>query len=655
MNTGESFRSYTPAELITVGRNSFRTAEKYGISLKLKDTIYLFDKHLPIPGKRSRKRIKKTVTALQQEAVFENTEFDEGQRLAAWLDQTALPVILSQENAGRDMLQTPVLVRQGRSGQTESLSLASVLSLPPEVSDKLDPDITSVLNQRELFWKRYGITSGPELQEFLRNNFTRRKITFEEKLPAEIEWLKAVYPEDYRFLENIAEQYNVTLVTCNQSPDRVLKNVRYIATGSQHKFVSTWLPDFVTEGLDPFVLASDRTALEEKLHIKQNLAQRIQEKNPFLGDLEESLAEDEFDKKSDFRTSMQLIRDFIPLYMSVEISNGRIDPETRKRIQEINGRLTQGIGREYALKKLLYDDAGSVSKDAQRLLKVTAFAALFAQILESYLHLPWIAKCLAAMTDDISGEAVEYFALKGIDVSNEEFRERFPALITTLIAATGAATTVETTRLFNANVAGAQYMASAVLLSLVTSILTSKYLGKGYKELAKEGKLREYYPVVPPEEVSLIKQITQEMGLTSPPEIWSGLEAALAHDTDSIMTIDEKRAAFYRFAEGKESQVIFDRLREPPSFTVMKHGVKEAMGINPTRLGVGATSLAAPGIGFVIGPAILPHPLAYAAAGALEGIGGIGTLLGYKYAFPHVWNHHVRQIIKESQENERET
>src|SRR5882672_4763247 len=376
-------------------------------------------------GPVRRRRRKKMQRAIHTQALRENKEYDANEDLQRWISQSILLPAISFESVGNTMLLTPNLKKPSAGDSSDSFVLDSILHFDTSTLAHIDPESAVTLEQREQFWNNYDIRNGPESQILLQDNFTRKEINFDGKLPVEMQWLRAIHPDDYAFLEAQAKNnHAVTLTLCNQTPPKILKSIRDIATGSQHKFVTTWLPDLMMEDPDPIILQSDRATLEKVFHKQKNAAEKIKTIDPFTGQLIESVSTDEYSEKSDFEAAIGRIKDFLPLFMTIEVNNagGTLDLQAKGKIQEINQKLTEGLGKRYALRKLLFDDAESVSKEAQKILKVTTVTGLAATLLEDYLHLPGIAKFIAASTDDIAGEASEIKALLEVAVSWEEIR-----------------------------------------------------------------------------------------------------------------------------------------------------------------------------------------------------------------------------------------
>lgn len=654
-----------------------QTAEEHEIPLNARDVALilgyendesliskisnLIKEKLPLIKGREEK-FKAVVGHIQEKALFENQEFDESKRFSEWIEQfnpTELAgARLVSASVSDAMMEIPIITITKQDGTTATFELSNLLNLTKEQLTKLPEYIQKDLEARREFWEMYVMTSGPELKNFLEQNFFHEDIQFSENESlAEIEWLKTVYPEDYAFLENLKKQGSeIRLVTCRQSPDNVLGAVRHIATESQHKFVSTWLPDMIREGTRPVVLRKDIEVLEKQYSDRLKIVQEIQNQAEFRKQLVAKLFREELTQKTDFLRSIEQIEGFTPFYISIEVSGGNISPEDILRIREINQKFDSGIGNEYAKRKLLFDDANEISEEAQNIIKAMAIVGPAAHVLEHSFHLPGIAKFLAASTDDIMSEWAEISALRGAGISWKEIRSRFKTLAPAIPIAFALAGVVEPARqMLNERLAGAIFSSAAVFLSAVTCTLSAKMFAEKYGELAKEGKLREFYPVISEEELEKIKSATETLNVEVTPEkIWSAIEDSLRRLGEDEGSIQEKRELFFRFVQSKDAEEILKGLEQPSFLKRYKEGTKEAMGINPARFGIAMGAFTSPVFGFLAGPTFLARPLLYALAGSYESAAGVGSIIGYKKIFPLLWRHHVREEIRKKIKESKE-
>lgn len=610
-----------------------------------------------------RRKIRKVMKAMHEESNHENTEFVEQEKLRQWANTNpSSPIQLFWEAVGHDMLQTPSLIKRNKNGDEQSFLLNNILSIPDDVKEKLDPEAVDRLSKRKEFWNRYGITSGPQLQSSLETNFKRKEVALDERLPVEMKWLKATYPQDFEFLQNLQREHNykIELIKCSQSPEAVLSSIRDVALASQEKFVSTWLHDFIVNDHAPIMLESDKKLLKETLDLQKIGAERKRQKGKFLiGDLSEVLAEETYERLMNLDNSLDLVRNFIPLYMSIDVDNEHDDPTTREnirsKIKSINEKFTAELNKEYALKRLHFDDSGSISKKSLEVLKTTLLVGAGAEILERLLHLPDVAKGIAASSDDVLNELASLYALNAIGISWKELLiKRGKFLLPTLGVAVAMAFTVEKAREINERLAGSQFMTSAVLLSAATIVLSTIYFGKNYNKLAKEGKLRDHFPIVSKNELEEIKNESTESEQLTTENVWNNIEKILRKNGEADGSVTEKRAMFERFAKGKGYQQLIEQLQNPSKADTIKNALKEAIGINPSTLGIAIAAFSAPFIGAAFAPIFLPVPILYAIAGSFEGIVGVSTAVAYKRLwFPYSWRRYVNKKINNFEENKK--
>jgi|GEM_PF-5983098 len=624
-----------------------------------------------------RRKLRKIEKALQKEQDKREKEQTEGARLQDWLkSDSTVPLTLSWHSTGREYMQTPSLVKtevpEGQFAE-RAFALGSTLSLPYELLDgRLDHADRDKLQAREAFWKRYDINTGQELQEFLIKNFKRTTIDFGEKLPVEMRWLEAAYPDDFAYLKTLKEEHGLTieLVKSVKAPNAVGDSIRSVATGSYRGFVSPWFKSFVREGKEPLMLDSDRellaamrivqktgseairtgdTKIRRRLHIKPK---------PIVADVKDALIDHSYEKKLDHDKSLGLIRDFVPLSMSLSVTDKRdgsyLSDEVRTRVEAINTRLGETIGKDYAAKRLSFEDSQSVSKKSVELLTWTLGVAGVSTVLEA-LHAGPVAKFIAASSDDVINEAA---ALASLSIAEDKtvielLKKRAKFLGPVLGSAMALAAGVDWIKtVWGDRIGGAAFMIAATMLSGAT-VLTSGYgLAKNYAALAREGKIPDYYPIIPEEAATQIKEKLQQAE-AEPLDIkqatWNGIAAFLQQHGEDEKSIAQKQHLFDRFAQGKEAQKIFDQIKNPSWLASFAHGLKEATVINPSGGFILGASVAAPFVGLLLGPFFLANPLLYATAGSLEGQTGVVGALAHRGWFSKSWEKQVERKIKDLQ------
>lgn len=615
-------------------------------------------KYTPLFLKSRKQRFDRVIRYIQEGAELENEEFDEDCRFSTWMDHQNSDRLaqarLTADTVSHTRMETPILSLGESSNAELNFSLEKLLNVSEKHLKKLPRTVQDVLVDRKEFWNGHGFASGPELKAFLEENFSRQEVSFDQKDPIEFSWLKTVHPEDYSFLKGLKDSGStVRLVTCRKSPDSVLDAVRHIATDSQRKYVSTWLRGLVCDGVQPVVTKKDIENIER--HYDRRIAgvQDIGGDDAvFRKKVITKMFADELPQKKDFKQSMDLISGFVPMYMYIEVSgpNCTTDEIQALRIREINKKFSHGVGNEYALRKIIFDDADNVSEKAQTIMYAMAVIGPAAHVLEHTLELPWLAKFAAASTDDVMSEWAEISALLSAGVKWSEIRSRFKVLAPALVVASVLAASVDPAReTLGDRAAGAIYSTAAVFLSAVTCVLSAKLFADEYGALAREGKLQGFCPTIGAEEVEKIRKELEKTGETIKPEnIWSLLEKVLQKFGDDEATIKEKQKQFFAYTQSKEGKDVFEGLNEPSTLKRYKAGVKEAMGVNPARFGIAMGSFTSVIFGFLAGPLFLREPILYAGAGSYESFAGAASILGHKMNFPGSWRRFVKKKISQT-------
>lgn len=653
------------AEDISRALTLIEAANRADVKLSAKDIAYgLGYERAPVMGRRidavkhrlprlkSRcDRLKEVVDHLHQRATWEQQEREDRASLTEWFGsqgpQTRASLDVDFAGADGALMMQPLTVRV-QASEDNAFDAGHMVSWPPEVLAALPSEQREWLDARRDLWNALGVESGPQVPVFIEDHFESVTFRADGDMPREIERLSELSPAAKRTLDKLHRQgATLQFVKCKQTPDGVLEAIRHVATQSQHNFVSNWLPDLVKADIEPTVIQADRDRINEN-HPKQwakSLA-KVDDAS-FRGQLLERQSAGELADKLDFTRSTGLIRTFSGSVMRVTASGG--DAASTRELAALNATLGSTFGREYAHRLLTADDANSTSEGAQAIIKSLAVMAPTVEIVQDALHLGGVAKFIAASGDDVMAEAAELSALRGAGMTPAEMRKRVVFLAPFAAAALAAASSIdEVAHKVGERVGGALFSVGAVLLSAVTGIMSVKYFAGQYRQLEQEGKLPGHL-ALPPELHGRLDELS-EMDL-SKERLMTIVDDAL---TSCGAEPAEREAVVARMnqLDAPEIAAAFLEQSKPVGWReAWGAGAREAMGINPARLGLTIGTYTSPLMGAALGPYFLHQPVLYAIAGSYETIIGAASIWAYKRTFDARWNRYVsRQEASEDQD-----
>ena len=278
-------------------------------------------------------------------------------------------------------------------------------------------------------------------------------------IPVEIRYIFSQYPEYKDKVRKILAQGKAIGVrTVLRTPENILKAVHTISVHSQHNYILTWLPALLKDKHLPHITPQDRTAA---LRHGENLDEAVQ-----------TILHDHLRFKK---------------LVLIDEENVGID-DTEKRFMTELSELIYPLQVDYAVFRVIADNARERTKIAQAIVKMLLIVGPIAHVLEKFPD--GIGKLFAASADDVLGETAEIMALRGSGFSWKELLRRSRILVPVFALATWGAFSVhgliESGRLV---AGGVVFGLSAVALSLTTAIQSVFMYRANLFKLHTEGKV----------------------------------------------------------------------------------------------------------------------------------------------------------------------
>jgi hypothetical protein len=597
-----------------------------------------------LPGAKSRSdRFRDVIGHQQQRAIWQHEERELGEQMSGWFEQLdggqrASLDVTPAATGGPPWMQPLTLHTAG--GSAIELDASHTLSWPADILAALPRETCAMLETRGKIWNTLGVESGPEAAALIDAHFERVTFDADGPLPGEVARLVELHPQMASTLRKLQQQgATLAFVRCTETPDTVLDAIRHIAVKSQHNFVSTWLPGLVAHDIEPEVTRDDVDAVRESSVKHRERALAKVDEDGFRGKVVARQFDESLDDDLDFTRSIGLIQTFSQSVMGVTATGA--DGASIRQLGALNRSLNDHFGREYARRRMIMDDANRTSEGAQTIIKSLAVMAPLVEVIQDVLHLGPVAQSLAAAGDDALSEGAEISALKGAGMTNEELRQRLKTIAPFGVLALGMAGSIdEVVQELGDHVGGALFSSSAVLLSFVTGALSIKYFADHYRQLEREDKL--------PPEMHLDARSRQQLDALSKVkltkrELLKIVDTSLERSGAAPAERDALRARLARFSERR----LMRRLRKEgalvPRSKAVVAGTKEAIGVNPARLGLMLGTLSSPAVGFALGPEFLHQPVLYAIAGSYETIVGALSIWAYGRSFDSRWKGFVRR------------
>jgi hypothetical protein len=597
-----------------------------------------------IPGmKTEAQRIDAVAQHLQDRAKGRLADADQSVRMASWFEsltdtQRQAVYVAPAAEGGPSWLQPLTLRVDGQLGL--EFNAEHLVEWPPQVAAQLPQDAQAMLAARQKMLRALKIESGSEAAAFVDEHFEQASFDINQAAPREIARLvelnPAIGPELQRLQREKAE---LTFIRLKKTPDAVLDAMRHIATGSQHNYLSTWFRDFVDGGVEPIVTDADIEKIRTDNAKSKRAALKKFKDDPFRSALAEHQHDDALDETADLRQSIDLVKHFATSAMSVAAVSSNGGKE--RQLARINHSLSEYFGREYARRKMMFDDANRTSEGAKAIITSLAVLAPVVEVIEKVLHLGPLAKAIAAAGDDAAAEGAEISALKAAGISSTELLQRVAIVGPAAAVALAMAGSIEeVVQKLGDQWGGAMYSGSAVFLSFVTSVLSIQYFAKNYKRLEREGKL-------PPDLVldGKARALLDTVDKTkiSKRDLLRIIDQSLE---GSGATPAERTAVKTRLSRLNERKLL-RALRKHGGVSTRQRpllaGVKEAVGVNPARLGLMAGTASSPFAGWLLGHWFLHQPVLYAIAGSFETIVGAMSIWAYGRSFDGLWNRTVER------------
>lgn len=597
-----------------------------------------------MPGvKTEGQRIAEIEAHLQLRASATEAEAHRSALMQTWFDglsdaqRNAIEVAPAAEGGPRWLQPLTLRVRGEPSLEFDA---EHGVEWPPRVTAQLPQDVQAMLAARHEMLNALNIESGPEAAAFIDEHFEQQAFDIDRSAPQEIERLIALHPALGATLRTLQQEgVQLKLVRLKKTPDAVLDAMRHIAHGSQHNFISSWFRDFVDGGIEPIVTDADIAKIQQDHARSKRAALAKFDNDPFRRALAIRQHDDALEGALDLQRSIDLIKDFSKsaMYVAAVSPNGGHEA----RLDQVNEVLNAQFGREYVRRRMSFDDANRTSEGARAIITSLAVLAPVVELLEKAAHLGPLAKAIAAAGDDAAAESAEISALKEAGVTKQELLQRVAIAGPAAAIALGMAGSIdEVVRELGDHMGGAMYSTSAVFLSFVTSVLSIQYFAKNYKRLEREKKLPPDL-VLDPQTRALLDTVDKTK--LSKRDLLKIVDQSLESSGASEAERTAVQARLSRFNERKLLRALRKHGGLSPRQRPLAAGVKEAVGVNPARLGLMAGTLSSPLVGFALGPWFLHQPVLYAIAGSFETMVGAMSIWAYGRSFESRWRRFVRR------------
>lgn len=568
---------------------------------------------------------------------------DCGARMTSWVaklsDAERKALYVAPASVGGPQWMQPLTLRVG--GRPDlGFAAGHLVNWPADVVTHLPHETRTMLAARQQTLSALNVDSGREVAAFIKEHFDCQTLDPKSAPPHELARLVELQPHLGPALQALRHGGTpLTLVRCKKTPDAVLDAIRHVAQTSQHKFVSTWLPDLVNAGIEPIVIGKDIAKVHTDHDKRKTKALHKFRNDGFRSALVSHQLDDALEQRLDIQGSIDLIKDFSK--SSLYITGASPSVENRSLLGQVNESLRDHFGNEYARRRLTFDDANRTSEGAKAIITSLAVMAPVVEVMQDVMHLGPFAKSLAAAGDDAMSEAAELSALRAAGMTKQEMIRRMGIIGPAAAVALGMAGSIdEVVHEVGDHVGGAMYSSSAVFLSFVTCLLSIQYFAKHYKRLESENKL-------PPNLVldEQTRGMLDALGKTnfSKNDVLKIVDGSL----ESSGASKAERAAVHdrlsRFSERRllrrlRKQGVVKQRQKP-----LLAGMKEAVGVNPARLGLMAGTLSSPLMGLALGPWFLHQPVLYAVAGSFETMVGALSIWAYGRSFDSRWKRFVKQ------------
>ena len=246
--------------------------------------------------------------------------------------------------------------------------------------------------------------------------------------------------------------------TVERTPERVLSAINSISTISQHRTITTWLPQLLLTKTSPVFLESD--------HVHA--------------------AKSGIDLDGEIAVILSHRLDFKKFVLVNEASQDTKKSDERL-IDDLNEIISPVVIR-HVISRMTFDNADTRTATAQAIIKALLVIGPITHVLELYTH--GFGKLFAASTDDVLAEAAELFALRGSGFTWKQLVVRSRILIPVFALATYGAFRVDPL-IEQGHIAWAGFVfgVSSVALSLTTALQSVRMYKQCIDDLVRDGKL----------------------------------------------------------------------------------------------------------------------------------------------------------------------
>jgi hypothetical protein len=317
------------------------------------------------------------------------------------------------------------------------------------------------------------------------------ELTYYPVLPRELIYVVEKDPSFKIKISKLLERYGLGLRTIEKTPELILEAVNELSVLTQHRTIIPWLIPLLKNGVRPVFSSED---YENALTKNVNLDRLVDIIYSRRYDFKQFILIDEACNLNP-QNNIQLDQ-FIEIEKLYPCQSEQISEELKEYdkdlIVELNRELSE-ISLEYAVNRIIFDNANTRTAVAQSIIKALLLIGPITHVLEKFVA--GIGKVFAASTDDILSETAELFALRGSGFSwRVVFFQRLKILLPVFILATYGAFNVEwfiENKMYS--LGGLIFGFSAVALSLTTAIQSIKIYKKCIDDLIKEHKIPDIH------------------------------------------------------------------------------------------------------------------------------------------------------------------
>jgi len=540
-------------------------------------------------------------------------------------------------NGLQDLLEEPIL--------TQNVFDQMLSGLPEAEAQKKEAELYKDLIR--LFERINTLNENLELQKI--------NLLDDKNVPLEIQLSVAenqAVEDAIRTLQ--AEGIDLRFQTKVQTDKETLEAISRISLTSQENFILSWLPDLIEKGIRPKTTISKLAAevkaekedtlrkKREKLLLfdegsEEGTSKKKAELEEEIAEIEESLAN--VPTREQLEADVDLILASVSGYKEVVALDKDLTVEQQERLSLVNESLV-GVNKEYAHRRMVFDNADERTSEAQEVLKKMMFVGPLAHGLE-LMHLGAVAKLFASSADDLMGEWAEIQALRGSGFSLKSILNRLKIGVPVFAAASYGAFQVEALLESGHDLAaGTVFGLTAVALSATTAIQSMKMYHDCYMELIKEGKIDDKQSVLQaqPQFKELWKKFEADVTQLTPEGLVAMVEKSFAEIPEAILSVEDRQAIIKLLpTDEKGVREYMEKQKESNWYKTWKKALEQDF-CNPARLGIAIGITLAPLGGLTAASmGLLSNGFVLAGIGSMESVaGGVTVLLArrlneYKY------------------------